>query len=222
MCVLVRKDMHVARQLTILFGSGWVRDRGAQQIDGVINYTRAMTEVTRLLRDIDKGDQNAANALFTIVYNEMRHLGAFHIAEEKSGQSLCTSDLVHEAYLKLIDTDGQLSFQNRRHFFGAAARAMRQVLVDAARRRGRAKRGGDLRRVDLMDIAAEWPDKQLSELQQALDELAAHDPTAAEVVDLHHFAGLPYDKTAELLDVSTYEVRQKWAFARAWLSDQIK
>lgn len=181
-----------------------------------------MTDVTQILLRIESGDPTASEQLLPLVYDELRKLAAAKLAHEKPGQTLWTSDLVHEAYLKLIDSDGQLSFQNRRHFFGAVARAMRQVLVDTSRRRGRAKRGGDCRRVDLLDISADLPDERIAALEQALADLAALDPTAAEVVDLHHFAGLTYDNTAKLLGRSTYEVRQKWAFARAWLSDQIK
>jgi RNA polymerase sigma factor (TIGR02999 family) len=181
-----------------------------------------MTDVTRLLRAIEDGDQSAINALFPVVYDELKHLASRKIASEKPGQTLCPSGLVHEAYLKLVDSDGQLSFQNRRHFFGAAARAMRHILVDAARRRGRAKRGAGLQRIELLDAAAKEPDAILLALDEAVTDLAARDPVAAEIVDLHHFAELSYDQTADLLGLTVYEVRQKWAFARAWLIDCLK
>jgi len=181
-----------------------------------------MTDVTRLLRAIENGDQTAEHALLPIIYDEMKHLAARHVAGENPGQTLSASDLVHEAYIKLTGTGGQLSFQNRRHLFGAAARAMRHILIDAARRRARAKHGGGFQFVDFLDIVASQPEDQTVALDQALIELATRDPAAAEIVDLHHFAGLPYEKTAELLGLSTYEVRRKWAFARAWLSEQLK
>lgn len=181
-----------------------------------------MNDVTQILSQIEAGQPGAADELLNLVYQELHKLASHKMALEKPGQTLETTALVHEAYLRLIGSNGRLSFENRRHFYGAAARAMRQVLVDAARRRRRGKRGGDLRRVELFDIAATTPDDQLLALKQALSELAELDSAAAAVVDLHNFAGLSYEKTAELLGISIYEVRRKWAFSRAWLSDRIK
>lgn len=181
-----------------------------------------MTDVTRLLCAMSAGDSGAADRLFTLVYSELTRLAQREAAGELPGRTLCASDLVHEAYLRLIGPDGRLSFENRRHLYGAAARAMRRILIESARRRGRIKRGGGMARVEFREVAADEPDAQLVALEAALSELGTCDKIAAEIVELHHFAGLSYDKTAELLGVSTYEVRRKWAFARAWLSDQLK
>ena len=181
-----------------------------------------MNDITQVLLRIESGQSGAADELLQLVYEELRKLAGQKLAQEMPGQTLEATALVNEAYLRLIGSDGQLSFQNRRHFYGSAARTMRQILVERARHRRRSKRGGDRRRVDFTDVAAEAPEKELVALGQALSELVSRDPVAAEVVDLHHFADLPYAKTAEILGISTYEVRRKWAFARAWLSDRIK
>jgi RNA polymerase sigma factor (TIGR02999 family) len=181
-----------------------------------------MPDVTRLLQSISAGEADAANRLLSFVYDELNRLAARELGGENPALSLCPTDLVHEAYLRLVGADGQLSFENRRHFFGAAARAIRQILIDAARRRGRVKRGGDRTRQELTDVTALEPDERLPALDEALSVLAVQDAVAAEVVNLHHFAGLSYDQTAELLGKSIYEIRQKWTFARAWLSRQIQ
>jgi len=181
-----------------------------------------MADVTRILEAITAGEEDAGDRLLRLVYSELNRLAARKLADANPGNSLCTTDLVHEAYIRLLGSDSQLSFENARHFFGAASRAMRHVLVDAARRRGRTKRGGAHVRVELADVPAVELDDQLLALDGVLDDLESHDPVTAEVVNLHHFGGLSYEKTAELLGVSVYEVRQKWSFARAWLSRQLK
>jgi RNA polymerase sigma factor (TIGR02999 family) len=178
-----------------------------------------MSDVTKLLGAIQDGDTAAAGRLFPLIYEELNRLASFQMSGEHADRTLTATALVHEAYLRLVDGDGQLSFENRRHFFGAAARAMRQVLVDAARRRGRVKRGGDQRRVELPEVAAIEADDEILALDEALAQLAIHDPQTAQVVELHHFAGLPHEQVADLLGKSVYEVRQKWTFARAWLRD---
>jgi RNA polymerase sigma factor (TIGR02999 family) len=181
-----------------------------------------MNDVTQILWRIESGEAGAADELIPLVYEELHRLASQKLALEKPGQTLTTTALVNEAYLRLIGPDGQLSFQNRRHLYGAAARAMRQILIDASRRRGRHKRGGGWQRVEIIDIAMGEFDGTLVMLDRALDELRSQDRVAAEIVELHHFAGLPYEKTAELLGISTYEVRRKWDFSRAWLSHQLK
>jgi RNA polymerase sigma factor (TIGR02999 family) len=181
-----------------------------------------MNDVTQILYRIESGEAGAADELIPLVHEELHRLASQKLVFEKPGQTLTTTALVNEAYLRLVGPNGQLSFQNRRHLYGAAARAMRQILIDAARRRGRDKRGGDWQRVELVDFAGGEFDETLTMLDRALDELRSRDPVAAEVVDLHHFAGMPYEKTAELLGISTYEVRRKWDFSRAWLSHQLK
>jgi RNA polymerase sigma factor (TIGR02999 family) len=180
-----------------------------------------MADVTTLLREIRVGTRGASDRLLSLVYDELNRLAANQVANEQLERTLSASALVHEAYLRLVGDDGQLVFENRRHFFGAAAKAMRRILVDAARHRGRAKRGGDLRRAELHDVPELEADSQLLALDEALIHLATHDSLAAEVVELHHFAGLAHDQVAELLGLTTYQARQKWTFARAWLRDAV-
>jgi RNA polymerase sigma factor (TIGR02999 family) len=181
-----------------------------------------MNDFTRLLSAAGAGDRKAADLLFPVVYEELNQMADRQMAGENRATTLCASDLVHEAFLRLIGSDNELHYENRRHFYGAASRAMRQILIDGARRRARARHGGGLERVEFIDFVAEQPNEKLLALEQALNRLATLDGAAAQVVDMHHFAGLSYEKTAELLGTSVYEVRRQWAFARAWLSDQLK
>jgi RNA polymerase sigma factor (TIGR02999 family) len=173
-----------------------------------------MTEVTRILSAIEAGDAHATDRLLPLVYDELRRLAAQKLAQERPGQTLDATALVHEAYLRLI---GDQPFANRGHFFAAAAEAMRRILIDRARARRSQKRGGDGRRVALADVAAPDPDDRLLALDEALSQLAGVDPLAARVVEMHHFAGMAHDQVAAALDVSVYQARQKWTFARAWL-----
>jgi RNA polymerase sigma factor (TIGR02999 family) len=170
--------------------------------------------MTDLLNAIDQGKPQAANQLVPLLYDELRRLAAARLADESPGQTLDATALVHEAYIRLV---GDQAFENRRHFFAAAAEAMRRVLVDRARARLSLKRGRDRRRVDVSDIAAPEPEEQLFALDAALSQLARDDPLAARVVELHHFAGMRHDQVAAALELSIYQVRQKWGFARAWL-----
>jgi RNA polymerase sigma factor (TIGR02999 family) len=173
-----------------------------------------MSDVTRILHAIDQGDADALDQLLPLVYEELRRLAAQKLAQERPGQTLDATALVHEAYLRLV---GEQQFANRRHFFAAAAEAMRRILIDRARARKSLKRGGDGRRVALDGIAAPDPDDRLLALDEALTQLAGADPLAARVVELHHFAGMAHEEVAAALDVSVYLARQKWTFARAWL-----
>ena len=173
-----------------------------------------MHEVTRILSAIERGDSHAAEQLLPLVYDELRRLAAEKMANERPDHSLNATALVHEAYLHLA---GDQHFENRRHFFAAAGKAMRRVLVDHARRKLSAKRGGPAQRQPLANLAAPDADEQLLALDAALTQLMGDDPLAAQVVELHHFAGLPHDKVAEALDTTVYEVRMKWTYARAWL-----
>ena len=173
-----------------------------------------MSDVTRVLQAIDQGDAAAADKLLPLVYDELRKLGAQKLAQEKPGQTLEATALVHEAYLRLV---GDQQFANRRHFFAAAAEAMRRILIDRARARRSLKRGGDERRVTLDGVAAPDPDDRLLALDEALTQLAGVDPLAARVVELHHFTGMAHEQVAAGLDMSVYLARQKWTFARAWL-----
>jgi RNA polymerase sigma factor (TIGR02999 family) len=177
-----------------------------------------VSEVTHILSAIEAGDPRAAAQLLPLVYDELRRLAAGQMASEKPGQTLDATALVHEAYLRLI---GDQRFDNRRHFFAAAAEAMRRILVEAARRKGRRKHGGALRRVELHDQPAPAPDEDLVALDEALTRLAAEDPVAAKVVELRRFTGLGHEAAAEVLGVTVYVARQKWAYARAWLRDAL-
>jgi RNA polymerase sigma factor (TIGR02999 family) len=173
-----------------------------------------MNEVTRILSAIEQGDPQAAAQLLPLVYDELRILAAQRLAQEKPGLTLDATALVHEAYMRLV---GDQQFANRRHFFAAAAEAMRRILIDRARARSSRKRGGDGRRVSLDGVAAPDPDDRLLALDEALTQLAGADPLAARVVELHHFGGMAHEQVAAALDVSVYLARQKWTFARAWL-----
>jgi RNA polymerase sigma factor (TIGR02999 family) len=173
-----------------------------------------MSDVTQILLQIESGDHAAAELLLPLVYEELRKLAAAQLAQEKPGQTLQATALVHEAYLRLA---GDQHFENRRHFFAAAAEAMRRILIDQARRKSRDKHGGGLQRVALADPAARESDDGLLALDAALPRLAAEDPLAAEIVKLKYFAGLGREEIAAALGRTVHEVRQKWDYARAWL-----
>jgi RNA polymerase sigma factor (TIGR02999 family) len=177
-----------------------------------------MNEVTRILDAIQRGDSNAADALLPLVYEELRRLAAQRMAHEAPGQTLQATALVHEAWLRL-GGDDQPGWQNRAHFFAAAAEAMRRILIDKARRKNYLCHGGGAERVNLdgLDLAASVDDEQLLALNEALDHLAAHDATKAEVVKLRFFAGLTNEQVARVLGVSEPTVKRHWAYARAWL-----
>jgi RNA polymerase sigma factor (TIGR02999 family) len=182
-----------------------------------------MNNVTRILSAVEHGAASAAEELLPLVYDELRKLAAQKLAQERPGQTLQPTALVHEAYLRLIG-DADPEWDNRRHFFAAAAEAMRRILVDNVRRKGSHKRGGRSQRVDLAGHAAPAaePDARLIALDDALTRLAVEDPLAARVVELRQFAGLGHDESAAALGVTVYLVRQKWIYARAWLRDAIR
>jgi RNA polymerase sigma factor (TIGR02999 family) len=152
------------------------------------------------------------------VYTELRRLAAAKMANEPEGHTLDATALVHEAYLRL---GGDRSFESRSHFLRAAAQAMRRILVDHARARRAEKRGGDRQRVSAGDVEAPQPAADLLDLDEALNRLATEDAKAAQVVELHHFAGLPHDEVAQTLGITVYLARQKWDFARAWLKAEL-
>jgi RNA polymerase sigma factor (TIGR02999 family) len=178
-----------------------------------------MSEVTRILSAIEDGDRSAAAQLLPLVYDELRKLARQKLAQENPGQTLQATALVHEAYLRLVDVARAQHWRSRGHFFGAAAQAMRRILVEAARRKKRHKRGGGLRRAELVDVPAPTPDDRLLALDDALVRLAEEDALAAKVVELRHFGGLGHEQIAAALEITVYQARQKWTYARAWLSD---
>jgi RNA polymerase sigma factor (TIGR02999 family) len=180
-----------------------------------------MGEVTQILSAMEQGDPHAAEQLLPLVYEELRRLAGQKLDQEKAGQTLEATALVHEAYLRLVDVDRAQHWNSRGHFFAAAARAMRRILVEAARRKKRQKRGGGMRRAELIDVLAPTPDDRLLALDAALVRLAEEDDLAARVVELHHFAGLGHEQVAAALQISVYRARQKWAYAQAWLSDAL-
>lgn len=178
----------------------------------------SMSDVSRILLQMDAGDPTAVNQLLPVVYAELRQLAAAKLALEKPGQTLQATALVHEAYLRLIGTDTTVHWNGRSHFFGAAAEAMRRILVEQARRKHRLKHGREWERVELSDPpAVDKDDQELLDLDAALPTLAAEDALAAEVVKLKFFAGLGRQEIAAILGLSVHQVRQKWDYARAWL-----
>jgi RNA polymerase sigma factor (TIGR02999 family) len=183
-----------------------------------------MTEVTRILSAIEQGDPAAAGRLLPLVYNELRKLAAHKLAQEKPGQTLQATALVHEAYLRLVGSAPDSSWKGRGHFFAAAAEAMRRILVERARHKKRLRHGGGRRRLDLdrLDPQAEGSPEHLMALDEALDRLSQEEAVAAQVVKLRYFAGLTIDQAAAALDISVRTANRHWAYARAWLFQQLK
>jgi RNA polymerase sigma factor (sigma-70 family) len=210
---------------------------GTVTIDGKLDTLVTMSDVTRILSAIDPEDPKAANKLLPLVYDELRRLAAAQMGHESPGQTLDATGLVHEAYLRLVGTDDpscapgdsnepvrrSQQFANRRHFFAAAAEAMRRILIENARRKGRHKRGGRLIRKDLdvSNIAAPELSDHLLALDEALNKLAATDARAGKLVQLRYFAGLSIDQAAEILAISPRTADRLWAYARAWLHTEI-
>jgi len=178
-----------------------------------------MNDVTRILSAIEHGDSGAAEKLLPLVYDELRKLAARRLAQEKPGQTLQATALVHEAYVRLVDAEQAPGWNSRGHFFAAAAEAMRRILVNRARDKRRLKRGGDRERVELEDVAiadeAGAPD--VLALDEALEGLAREEPACAELVKLRFFAGLTQEEAAQALGVTRRTANRYWAFARAWL-----
>jgi RNA polymerase sigma factor (TIGR02999 family) len=178
-----------------------------------------MSEVTQILSAIEQGDPRAAEQLLPLVYDALRQLAAGRIAQEKPGQTLQATDLVHEAYLRLVDVEQAQHWNSRGHFFAAAAEAMRRILVDHARRKQSKKRGGDRVRLDFDQFAPATSERldDVLDIDAALTGLAAADPQAAELVKLRYFAGLSIPQAAAALGVSPRSADFLWAYARAWL-----
>jgi RNA polymerase sigma factor (TIGR02999 family) len=177
-----------------------------------------MSEVTRILDAVEQGDPHAAAELLPLVYEELRRLAAQKLAHEAPGQTLQATALVHEAYLRLVQGGEAVSWKSRGHFFGAAAEAMRRILIERARGRQRLRHGGGRKRVDLDEVAAlVEPPEELLALDEALSRLAAQAPMRAELVKLRFFAGLTMPEAAEALGISLATAERYWTFARTWL-----
>lgn len=181
-----------------------------------------MSDVTRILQAIQEGDRQAAEELLPLVYEELRKLAAARMAQEKPGQTLQATALVHEAYLRLVDVGRAQQWDSRGHFFSAAAEAMRRILVDSALRKQRPKHGGDRRRVEFSaNLTLDGPADDVLALHDALARLSEADNSAAEVVKLRYFAGLTIPQIADLLGISARTADRRWAYARAWLLQEL-
>jgi RNA polymerase sigma factor (TIGR02999 family) len=182
-----------------------------------------VSEVTRILQAVEHGDGKAAQELLPLVYEELRRLAAFKMSQQAANQTLQPTALVHEAYLKLLG-EGEHSWNDRRHFFAAAAEAMRHILVDRARRKAAIRHGGGQVRINLDDVvvAADGNDETVVLIHEALEKLAMQDPAAAELVKLRFFGGLTFQQASEVLDLSERTAKRQWAYARAWLFKEIQ
>jgi RNA polymerase sigma factor (TIGR02999 family) len=182
-----------------------------------------MSDVTRILNAIERGDAKATDELLPLVYEELRLLAAQKLSHEPPGQTLQATALVHEAYIRLVGDEPQ-SWSGRGHFFAAAAEAMRRILVETARRKQRLKHGGGRQRVDMdgLDCVAEQPREDLLALDEALAKLSEREPLKADLIKLRYFAGLTAYQAAEVLRISKVTADRYWAYARAWLYDEIR
>jgi RNA polymerase sigma factor (TIGR02999 family) len=182
-----------------------------------------MSDVTQILSQIESGDPTAAEQLLPLVYDELRKLAAMRLVQEKPGQTLQATALVHEAYLRLVDGAAAQHWNGRGHFFAAAAEAMRRILVESARSKAREKRGGDWKRVDFesLDVSSSVSPDQLVALDDALQRLAAQDQIAGKLVKLRYYAGLSLEEAASAVGVSTATAYRHWAYARAWLRSEL-
>ena len=188
-------------------------------------FDEPMHEVSRILERLERGDAGASAELFPLVYEELRSLARDKLAHERPSHTLQATALVHEAWLRLVGPDGEdRDWDTRGHFFAAAAESMRRILVESARRRGRLKRGGDREReaVDLLEIAAPQPHENLLDLDVALNKLAGVDAQAVALVQLRYFAGLTLPEAAQALNMSPRSADRLWAYAKAWLRDELQ
>jgi len=181
-----------------------------------------MSEVTRILTTIEQGDAQASDELLPLVYDELRRLAAQKMSHERPGQTLQATALVHEAYIRLVGSDAR-DWSGRTHFFAAAAEAMRRILIENARRKQRCKHGANRNRIDLNDseIALEGPSSDLISLDEALTKLTEEDSVAADLVKMRYFAGLTIEQAAAVLGISRRTADRYWAYARAWLYQEI-
>ena len=183
-----------------------------------------MDAITKVLNAIERGDPHAAEQLLPLVYDELRKLAAERMAQEKPGQTLQATALVHEAYLRLVGGDQPRDWDGRGHFFAAAAEAMRRILINRARDKGRQKRGGSVQRVDLdrLLVADQASEEELVAIDDALQELARRNGPCAELVKLRFFTGLTLDEAAAAMGIARRTAHRYWAFARAWLFDALR
>lgn len=190
---------------------------------GLLMATSEVHEVTHLLLAWGEGDRAALDQLLPLVYDELRRLARHHMRKERAGHTLQTTALIHEAYLRLIDA-GQVRLENRKHFFGAAARLMRQILCDLARERDSLKRGGARQQVSLDDavVGGVQPDESLLALDEALVALAEFDKRKSQMVELRFFGGLNVEETAEALGVSVETVHRDWRLTKSWLAQRLR
>ena len=181
-----------------------------------------MSDVTRILTAIEQGDARAADELLPLVYEELRRLAAQKMSQERPGQTLQATALVHEAYIRLVGSEAR-DWSGRTHFFAAAAEAMRRILIENARRKQRLKHGGARQKVDLdnVSIVFEGPSNDIVALDEALAKLALEDPVKADLVKLRYFAGLTIEQAAGILDISRATADRYWSYSRAWLFDEI-
>jgi RNA polymerase sigma factor (TIGR02999 family) len=182
-----------------------------------------MTDASRILNAAEEGDPQAASALLPLVYDELRRLAAQRLAQEKAGQTIDATSLVHEAYLRLTGGDEERAWTGRRHFCAAAAEAMRRILIERARRKHRLRHGGAHTRLPLDEAVAagDVPDDRVLAVDEALDRLAAEEPQVAEVVKLRYYVGLTIAQTAAAVGVSVRTANRHWSYARAWLYQQL-
>lgn len=182
-----------------------------------------MSDVTQILDAIGRGDGHASEQLLPVIYQELRRLAANMMAREPAGQTLEATALVHEAYVRLVDSDEAQKWNHRGHFFAAAAEAMRRILVERARRKQRVKHGGQHQRVELDDdrLVCSVPSEQLLTLDEALERFVQEEPEKAQLVKLRFFAGLSLEESAEVLGISRATASRYWTYARAWLHDAI-
>jgi RNA polymerase sigma factor (TIGR02999 family) len=189
----------------------------------LLSQVLAMSDVTQILYQIEEGDGQAAEKLLPVVYEELRKLAAAKMAQENPGQTLQATALVHEAYIRLVDVDKVQHWNSRGHFFGAAAEAMRRILLNRARDKNCQKRSGRLRRIDLnkIEIATDTPDDDLIALNEAIDRLAEENQDCASLVKMRFFAGLSVHEAADLLGFSDRTAKRHWTYARAWLFEAL-
>ena len=189
---------------------------------GRLSEAVVMNDVSHISAAVEHGDARAAEQLLPLVYDELRKLAARRLTREQPNQTIQATALVHEAYIRLVGRDEARKWEGRDHFFAAAAQAMRRILVDNARRKRARKRGGDLERRPLDEVVAPQPDDELLALDEALQALAATEPVKARLVELRYFAGMTGEQAARVLGISPATADRHWAFAKAWLRNEVR